>query len=308
MRVITISTTTKRKVQKPMVACIGYFDGLHLGHQALIHQTIALSKQLGCESALITFDPDPWVTIRHLKEVQHISTMRQRMNQAIAFGIDNIVILSFDQAMASLSHQDFLQHILDKVHLKGLVCGFDFHYGKNGEGNVTTLKQNAKFPVYVVEAIADDKGKISSSRISQEITLGNVKEVRRLLGHPYLLEGQVIHGQHRGSSIGFPTANIALSKEYIMPKPGVYACFATVDDQRYAGMCNIGHNPTFNYQQELSFEVHLFHIQKDLYGKRMQVELVQYIRPEMKFKNIQNLILQLNQDQRDIQRILEHGE
>ena len=127
MRIIKMGIDTKRVYTNPMCACIGYFDGMHKGHQQLIRHTIEMSKRLHCESALITFDPDPWVTIKHIKDVKHITTMRERINRAVEYGIQNIIILQFTSEFSQLSPEDFVNEILSKISLKGIVCGFDFH-------------------------------------------------------------------------------------------------------------------------------------------------------------------------------------
>lgn len=296
MRIIRMGIHTKRVYTKPMCACIGYFDGMHKGHQQLIHETIAMAKKMHCESALITFDPDPWVTIKGIKDVKHITTMRERLNRAVEFGIQNIIIFEFSHEFSQLSPADFVQEILTKISLKGLVCGFDFHYGSKGAGNPETLQQTAGIPVCIVQPITDAKGKISSTRITQCITQGNMEEATEMLGYPFRISGIVVHGRHQGHSIGFPTANIQYDAEYILPKGGVYAGFAIVDNQRYETMVNLGHNPTFNYRNDMSLEAHILNFNGDLYGKYITIEFISFIREEKRFSSKGNLIMQLEQD------------
>ncbi len=304
MRVINISCERRNTRRIPLCACIGYFDGMHRGHQALIRETVAMAKRNHCESALITFDPDPWVTLHDLTDVKHITTMRQRMNMAVELGIDNIVVLHFSKQMAAMPPEAFVSDILGQLDLKGIVCGFDFHYGAKGAGNCETLRKQASFEVAVVDAVEDEEGKISSTRISKLVEEGRMEEANELLGYEYQMEGIVIHGRHKGTSMGFPTANIRYSPEYIMPLTGVYAGYARIGNRKVRAMINIGHNPTLNYSENLSVEAHLIDFRGDLYGRMITLHLIRHLRPEMKFKNRSNLIMQLDQDLRDTGKIL----
>lgn len=308
MRIIRIGLNTQRIYSKPMCACIGYFDGMHKGHQQLIKNTIAMAKRLNCESALITFDPDPWVTLKGKKNVKHITTMRERLNKAVEFGIQNIIILEFTYAFSQLSPEDFVNQILSKISIKGVVCGFDFHYGVMGKGNADTLKQTPNIEVEVVSPIEDENGKISSTRITKCIHEGKMEEARDMLGFPFRMSGVIVHGRHQGASIGFPTANIQYDSEYILPKGGVYAGFAIVNNHKYPAMINLGHNPTFNYRNDMSLEACLLDFNGDLYGKYITIEFISYIREEIRFTTKGNLILQLEQDVNHTKKILSHYE
>ena len=304
MRVITISMETEQFFSKPMCACIGYFDGMHLGHQKLVSETVLMAKKKGCESTLITFDPDPWEVIRDMHGIRHISTLRQRMNKAGSLGINNIVILKFTKEMSSLSPKEFVDRILGRLNLKGLICGFDFHFGAKGAGDADLLKELISCDVEVVAAVTDENGKISSTRISEAVTAGNMEEAAAMLGDCYQIEGTVIHGRHQGTGIGFPTANVKYSSEYLLPKTGVYAGYAKFDQKTFAAMINVGHNPTFNYKEEISIEAHLIGCHEDLYGRHMILSFVSYMRPEIRFRTKENLIMQLEQDVRDIRKRL----
>lgn len=308
MRIIRMGINTKRVWTKPMCACIGYFDGMHLGHQQLISKTIEMAKRLHCESALITFDPDPWVTLKGVKNVKHITTMRERLNKAVEFGIQNIIVLDFTYDFSQLSPEDFVNQILSKIDIKGLVCGFDFHYGAKGAGNSETLKQTPNIEVEVVQAIEDDKGKISSTRISECIESGKMIEACELLGSPFRMSGVVIHGRHQGHGIGFPTANIQYDPEYILPKSGVYAGFLLVNNQKYKAMINLGHNPTFNYKTDMSLEVYILDFNEEIYGKYVTVEFITFIRDEKRFNSKGNLIMQLEQDVNTTRKMLANYE
>lgn len=304
MRISYIDMNNLKRYPLPMCACIGYFDGIHLGHQKLISATSEMAERYHCDSALITFDPDPReVTVKYA-DVHHIMTLRQKINKAMDLGIDNIYILKFTEEMSKLTPDAFIEMLLKTCDLKGLVCGFDFHYGYKGQGNAETLKACGKFEVAVIEPVSDSGGKISSTRIQQLIRDGDVSTAERLLGSPYEVEGIVVEGHHKGTGIGFPTANLQISTEYVAMHPGVYAGYVWIDRKRYRGMINFGHNPTFNYTNKLSLEIHLLDFEGDLYGKRLRVQFKHFLREERQFKTVGNLIMQLEQDKYAIKRLL----
>jgi riboflavin kinase/FMN adenylyltransferase len=305
MRMIMLSLDCEKVPQIPMCACIGYFDGMHRGHQALIAETVAMAKEKDAETAMITFDPDPWVTIKGLQNVKHITTIRQRINKAVSFGIENIVVLKFTKEMAQLSPEDFVTKVLGKLNLKGIVCGFDFHYGSMGMGSSETLQKDASYDVKVVGEVDDETGKISSTRISQCISEGDMEQASEMLGYYYSIEGVVVHGRQLGTEIGFPTANIDYSEEYLLPKPGVYACIAHIGGRKYRAMANLGHNPTFNYRQNLSLEAYLLDFDGDIYENTIRLDFVHFMREEMSFRSKENLILQLEQDVRNVRKMID---
>lgn len=307
MRIIKVSLDKTRRNKTPMVACIGYFDGLHVGHQKLLEKTRELGEKYHCETAMITFEPDPWVIIKGATNVKHISTMRQRINKAVSLGMDNIVFLEFTRDMSSLPPIDFMNKILGNLNLQGLVCGFDFHFGYKGSGNVQFLQDNAPYEICVVAAVEDEQGKISSTRITKYIEQGHMEEANRLLGSPFCMEGKVIHGKKRGTDMGFPTANVQVSDEYIIPKNGVYAGKIHVGRKSYGCMINIGLNPTFHDVDAISLEANIFDFHEDIYGQVVSVDFLKFIRPEKQFRSKSNLVMQLEQDKRTIQKYFEEG-
>lgn len=306
MRIVNVKLGEIRKQKNPVVACIGYFDGMHKGHQALVNATIEKAKELGVESGLITFDPDPWVTLRNEKDVKHITPLQQRINIAVELGIKNIFILNFTKEMAALSPLDFIK-VLDSCNIKALICGFDYHYGQFGKGDIESLKRDADFEVVVIDAVSDNEGKISSTRITNLIEEGEVHKAEELLGYAYRVEGYVVHGNAKGRTIGYPTANVSVPSEYLEPKGGVYACFALIDGKKYKAMVNIGHNPTFNYTETMSLEAYILDFSGDLYDKRLKISFKYYLRPEKKFKYVGNLKMQLEQDEFAVRTLLREG-
>ena len=302
MKVSTISLHQQEQCDRDLCACIGYFDGLHRGHQALLDKTIELAEQYGCESALITFSPDPWITTGKAQKVRHLTTMTQRIALAEKRGIERVIILDFTAEMAALPPEEFTEMLLRRCRLKALVCGFDFHYGARGKGNADSLRQEAagRFEVAVIEAVSDEQGKISSSRISRCIEEGAVEDARRLLGYPYEIEGTVIHGRHKGSQWGFPTANLDYSDEMILPLRGVYIGRAESGPQRWMAMINNGHNTTCNPVRQLAVEAHLLDGSQDLYGCTLRLFFYRRIRPEQRFDSLEELLEQLQRDRQAV--------
>ena len=289
---------------EPVCACIGYFDGLHRGHKGLIDAAIAKAQEYQCESALITFDPDPWITIGRAKSVKHLTTMEQRIELAEKMGLDRVIILDFIKEMADLPPQEFTDMLLSKCNLKALVCGFDFHYGRFGAGNTETLKQEAegRFDAVVIDSINDRGDKISSSRICNCLAEGNVTEANRLLGYPYEIMGTVIHGRQKGRLWGIPTANIDYSDETLLPLGGVYAGVAECEGRKWMAMINIGYNPTCNLIDKLSVEAHILDFNEDIYDKKMRIRFYQRLRSEQKFDSLDKLVEQLNHDKESVRQ------
>ncbi len=281
--------------EAPVVSCIGYFDGLHIGHQSLVKQTILKAQELNAESALITFDPDPWVVIKRVNDVQHLSTMKQRQKLAESMGLEHFIVLEFTEEMSKLNESEFVNLIERNFKIKAMICGFDFHYGYKGQGNAKTLAQH-DFEVICVDSVNDIQGKISSTRICECIEEGKMKEASELLGYPYVIEGKIVHGNAKGTGIGFPTANILSDKEFLLPARGVYAGQVEVDDHKHAAMINIGYNPTFNKRRLLSVEAHLLDFSGNIYGKEVSVSFMDKLRDEKKFSSIEELVEQLNKD------------
>lgn len=285
-------------IEHRLAACIGYFDGLHLGHRQLIDKTIEQAKSRGIKSAMITFHPDPWVVIKNIKKVEHLMTMKDRMELAERLGIDVWIILNFTKELSECSPQSFLDDILCQLPIDALIYGYDFRFGHRGAGDSKFLKNEGSrcFDAFEIEQISDHNEKISSTRISETITNGDMETAARLLDRPYSLSGIVVGGRHKGREIGFPTANLDYPQEYILPKKGVYIGEAVVPQGRFKAMINIGHNPTFNTRNEVSIEAYLLDFNDLLYGQKITLYFLHRIRDEMKFESIQRLIEQMLMD------------
>jgi len=298
-----VSVGKNSSLSTNVVGCIGYFDGFHIGHQTLFNKTIALAKHKNLKSALITFDPDPWVVLKGLHNIQHITTLNDRKRYALEKGFDYWITIQFDLPMAQLKPDDFL-NLLSQNKVTHLVCGFDFRFGDKGLGDVTYLKSQKIMPVSILEEFDYMDEKVSTTRIIEAVKAGDMRLVTKLMGKYYKLTGIIVHGKRIGTQIGFPTANLKVDQEYVIPKIGVYAGFVTVDGIQHPSMISVGYNPTIKDDDSVSIEAHLFDYANNLYGKELDYYFTHYLRSEMKFNNLDELITQLKIDEMDARKVL----
>lgn len=301
-----ISLDRKQVDRTPLVACIGYFDGLHKGHQALIQSTLQEAKKRSCASGLITFSPDPWVTLKGIRpnEEEHLTTMQQRIALAHSYGIDKVFVLDFSKQVAALSPADFLDRVLGQLNLQCLVCGYDFHFGAFGQGDSEFLRQHAPFATIEVDEISEGGLKISSTRITELVKEGEMEKAEQLMGRPFEVVGTVVHGLANGRKIGFPTANFSCPAEYVRPKGGVYAGYFLHDGKTYKAMINFGHNPTVAWQTRMSLEANILDFEGDLYGQKASLQFKKYLRSEETFQSVDELAAQLKKDQETVRELL----
>ncbi len=283
---------------EPYAACIGYFDGFHIGHMGLVDETLDIARRKGIKSAVITFDPDPWVVLKKISHPIHLTTMQDRMIIASQKGIDYWIAIQFDETLAHLPHEVFSDK-LAATPLVALVSGFDFTYGDKGSGNVATLKQEAKgrFDVIEILPITYEGQKISTTRINQLIDEGKIADANRLLGRIYTLSGIVVGGRRIGRKMGFPTANLAVDSEYRIPRIGVYAGRVEVEGVWYDAMISVGSNPTVTQERSISIEANLFDFDRDIYDQTVKFEFHQYQRDEVKFSSLEELIATIREDE-----------
>jgi riboflavin kinase/FMN adenylyltransferase len=285
---------------------IGNFDGVHLGHQALLRRTREKAAHNGTSSVVITFDPHPMRVIRG-KTPPFITLKQQKLELLSDQGLDYVVCLEFTRHMAELSPEDFIRdYLVQGLHLRDLVIGHDYAFGKGGKGNYELLKELGReydFQVERIDPVHQEGKVVSSTRIRTLIQEGRVLEARPLLGRFYQVSGEVVEGKKRGGPIlGVPTANLKLVDE-LFPKPGVYAVWAQRGSQLLPGVANVGYNPTFNHH-ELSVEVHIFDFDEDLYGQSLRVHFVKRLRDEKKFSGVEELLAWIRQDMRAARDIL----
>lgn len=283
----------------PLAACMGYFDGLHLGHQHLFNETIRIAKEQGIESAIITFDPDPWTVLNDNNNVKHLTPIKEKLLTASKLGIDHMITIAFSKEIAKLTPEQFIDYYLIPLNVNYLVVGEDFRFGHKGSGNVKYLKENAShhFETVVVDIDRTNNVKIGTTAITQNLLKGNVEKANEMLGRDYVISGFVVDGQKQGRKIGFPTANMLIVDEYVIPGEGVYAGVVNVKGEDHFSLISIGHNPTFNHTQKLSVETHILDFADDIYGELIKQSFVIKLRDQIKFDSIDALIVQMKEDE-----------
>ena len=285
---------------------LGNFDGVHRGHQALIERTSAEAKVLNAPVVALTFEPHPRRFFVPDTGPFRLTLPPARLRLLGQYGVQAVLAQRFDEAFAALSPDAFIEDVLLKgLGARHVVCGYDFTFGARRGGNVERLRERGQerdFGVTVLDPVMREGEIYSSTRIREALRAGWITEAAELLGHPWEIEGAVELGDQRGRTIGFPTANVALG-EHLRPRFGVYAVRALVDGKWLNAVANLGRRPTFGKLQE-NFEVHLFEFSGDLYGKTLRVELVDFIRSEMKFSGLDQLKAQIAADGAAARQIL----
>lgn len=309
MKVIRLSHphSFKKEDFPPLVLALGYFDGVHLGHQKVIKTAKIKAEELGYKSAVMTFYPHPSVVLRNSKEhAACITSIKDKEEEIKNLGIDFLFIVEFTNHFAELLPQEFVDQYIIGLHVKHVVAGFDYTYGRLGRGTMETLPFHSRkqFTQTVVEKVVENNEKISSTLIRILIQNGEVHRLPAFLGRYYKTTGIVVHGEKRGRLIGFPTANIEHVDDYILPLTGVYAICAKVEGKWYKGILNIGYKPTFHDPStvKLAIEAHLFDFEKTIYGQTVQIVWIKRLRSEKKFTSVEELIKQIGKDKEEAQQ------
>ncbi|MFD1735862.1 bifunctional riboflavin kinase/FAD synthetase [Bacillus salitolerans] len=290
----------KRELTKPKAMAFGYFDGVHLGHQQVINEARKMAHRKGYQSAVMTFHPHPSIVLGKNNPIRHsLTPLNDKIEIIESLGVDELYVVEFSEAFSMLLPQEFVDSYIIGLHVKHAVAGFDFTYGKMGKGTMETLPFHSRheFEQTVVGKIELAHKKVSSTYIRSLLQEGDVSKVQMLLGRNYKIKGTIIHGEKRGRTIGFPTANIKMEEQYLLPKLGVYVVKLKVRDTWYEGVCNIGLKPTFHDDlKEVSIEVHLLEFSDTIYDQKVELEFIARIRDEQKFGNIQELIDRIHRD------------
>lgn len=272
----------------PVTLTIGNFDGVHKGHQKLVELNVSFKDS---KNVVMTFDPHP-VSVFTKNAFYTLSNNQQKTEILKSLGIDEVWIIEFNKTFSQLSVEAFID-FLKKNHVIRMVVGEDFRFGYQGKGRIDDLKKY--FEVVVLSDQIVDQMRISSSHVRNLLIEGNIAHANELLSRPYAIEGIVIHGDKVGRTIGFPTANIDY-ENYLLPKNGIYYGKIHIEEKIYDGLINIGNNPTINYQVKKRFEVYILDFNETIYGKRVKIELLKYLRPEAKFNSKEELIQQMEKD------------
>ncbi len=298
-------------IKKPVLT-IGTFDGVHLGHQSILSHLKNTAQKIGGETVVFTFHPHPRIALTPDDHgLEMIQELEDRIKKLEASGIDHLILFPFTKEFSRLSATEFVRNILvNQLHIHTLTIGYNHHFGRNREGSIELLNELA--PVYgffvdEIPAFVESEKSVSSTKIREAISAGDVKQAQAFLGEVYHFSGIVVEGDKIGNKIGFPTANINVSKLQLIPKKGVFAVKVKFNGQIMEGMMNIGNRPTISENGERRVEIHLFDFSENLYGKNLVVYLIDRVREEKNFQSIEALTEQLKQDEKHCRDILQQS-
>ncbi len=305
MRIIRGIKNYTERLPNPVLT-LGNFDGVHLGHQAIFKKVVARAKEIAGTSIAFTFEPHPLKVLAPERSPLLLNTFHGKMRLFEEACIRVVVCANFTRSFADQNPEDFARDVLYKlIGVREVYVGYDYAFGRGREGSIESLKNMGRtygFDVGVIEPVRVDGVVVSSSVVRELLSNGGVEDASRLLGRHYAIEGEVVHGAHRGHALGFPTANLKTANELI-PGFGVYAVLARIDGRTFKGVASIGIRPTFD-NGPVSIEVYLFELNQDLYGKQMEVLFIKHLRGEERFSNAEALIRQIRKDVQDAKEVL----
>ena len=296
----------KREIEfsKPLgntVITIGTFDGVHIGHRKIIKRIVESAENSALESAVLTFFPHPRMVLQKEVGIELINTIEERKQILENTGVDHLIVHPFTRAFSRLTAQEYIEEVLvKKLQAKKVIIGYDHRFGRNRNADIEDLRKYGEKYGFEVEEISKqdvDEVAVSSTKIRKALQEGDVEKANTYLGSNFLLTGTIVKGKGLGKDLGFPTANLKIEETYkLIPKTGVYVVKALIDDQEFFGMMNIGYNPTVG-GSEKTIETYFFNLDKNLYGKKLQIEMLKRIREEKKFSGVEELIEAMKEDQ-----------
>ena len=296
---ITTKNIENSNSDTPAILTIGTFDGVHLGHKKIIKKLVESAKRRKMRSCILTFFPHPRNFLSKSNDLNMINTIREKKEILDELGVDELIIQEFNDEFSNLSANEFIKHLLKFCEIKEIIVGFNHKFGKDREAGIDELKIYGKkygFDVCEIDAFDINQINVSSTKIRNAIGEGQVDLCNQYLGYNFSIDGNVVEGKSRGKKIGFPTANIKVAENYkIIPKNGVYFVSCKIRNVQKFGMMNIGFNPTFG-NKKLTIEVNIFDFEQDVYGENVRIEFIKFIRNEIKFQNIDELIKQIKID------------
>ena len=276
-----------------VVLGLGYFDGVHLGHQDLISKVVTESKALKVKAAIFTFDNNLHTVLGNKYQDGSLTPLEDKLEIFENMGVDICYILKFNRDIAHLSYVEFEKEVLSKINIEKVVCGTDFRYGFKGEGTAKELER--LYPLDAVRLLEMAGHKVSSTFIQKLLVDGKINEANAMLGYEYTVKGTVVKGKEFGKKLGFPTANIEASG-YVFPKNGVYKVKVIIDNKEYLGIANVGIHPTVGALDKRIVEVHILDFNREIYGSKIAVKFLRFIRDEMKFASVEDLKKQIKSD------------
>ncbi len=296
----TFTSTTHFSPSTKTIITIGTFDGVHIGHKKILQKVVAEAKKNNLTSAVLTFFPHPRFILNQNSDLKLLNTIEEKKALLNSTGLDALLIHPFDQEFANLSPEQFVKKILvDQLKISKIIIGYDHRFGKNRSADINDLIQfgtKYNFEVEQISAQELNEIAISSTKIRTALNEGNINLANNYLGYPYSFSGKVIKGKQIGRTIGFPTANIEIQEPLkLLPKNGVYIVKCLVKNQEVNGIMNIGNRPTVNGTSQ-SIEVHLLNFDEDIYGLEITVKMIDFIRNEQKFENLDQLKSQIQKD------------
>lgn len=296
-----IKTAADYKRIKNSVVTIGTFDGVHIGHQKIISRLVDIAKTNDLQALVLTFFPHPRMVVQKDSDIKLINTIDEKAAQLQELGVDHLVVKEFTKSFSRLTALEYVRDVLvNKLKVKHIIVGYDHHFGRNRTATIDDLIEFGKFYDFEVTQIdAQEIGDVavSSTKIRTALHEGKMKIANQFLGYDFMLTGIVVKGKGLGSNLNFPTANIYIEESYkLIPKEGVYLVQSNLNGHQTYGMMNIGKNPTVSQDNKTHIEVHFFDFDGDLYGKTLKIELLDHLRSEIKFPNIDALKEQLEND------------
>ena len=296
-----IKTAADYKRIKNSVVTIGTFDGVHVGHQKIINRLVHIAEANKLQALVLTFFPHPRMVVQRDLSIKLINTIDEKAAQLQQLGVDHLVLKEFTKTFSRLSALEYVRDVLvNKLKVKHIIVGYDHHFGRNRTATIEDLIEFGKFYGFEVTQIdAQEVGDVavSSTKIRAALREGNMRVANDFLGYNFMLTGTVVKGKGLGANLSFPTANIFIEEPYkLIPKQGVYLVQSKIENQLVYGMMNIGKNPTVSQDNKTHIEVHFFNLDANLYSKTLKIELLEHLRSEIKFPNIEALKVQLEKD------------
>lgn len=289
---------------------VGVFDGVHRGHREIIRKLVRDAHTNDAPAVVLTFEPHP-ATVLTGREMRCLTTSDERAELLASLGVDAVITQRFTRDLSTVPAHEYMSRLKAHLGLSHMLIGYDFALGKGREGNaprLTEIGSELGYTVEVAPALGDESGVISSTEIRKLVSIGDMAEAAKLLGYPYRMSGEVIHGEGRGKRINFPTANVDYPKQKAIPPNGIYACWARIGDERIMAATNIGLNPTFTPERKIpSLEAYLLDFDRDIYGEVLTLEFAARLRDEVRYASVDALVAQIQEDVKQTRAILQQN-